>query len=67
MLSHVLDVYLDWCTVQSELSADYFPKLELDRCFDYETCLLSFETYNSIPNVDESNNEFHFENGKTIV
>lgn len=51
---------------QSVLSADYFPPIELDENSDYQIGLLSFETYNSIPNVDSTNNKFHFDNGKTL-
>lgn len=51
----------------STLSVDYFPPVELDADGVYEIGLLSFETYNSIPNVDESNNRFHFGDGKEII
>lgn len=44
---------------RSILSAEFFPPIELDG--DYEIGLLSLETYNSIPNVDSSNNKFHFD------
>lgn len=41
----------------SHLSAEYFPPLNLDQ---YYVCgLIDFQTYNSIPNVDERNNLFH--------
>lgn len=49
---------------ESVLSADIFPPVELEQ--PYEVGLLSFESYNSIPNVDSSNNKFHLENGKVI-
>lgn len=42
------------------LSADFFPPVELESSYAYEVGLLSFESYNSIPNVDESNNKFHY-------
>ena len=51
----------------SLLSVDYFPPIELNAGEQYEIGLLSFETYNSVPNVDESNNKFHFDNGKEMV
>lgn len=44
----------------STLSADFFPSVELDPRFDYEMGLLSFASYNSIPNVDSTNNKFYY-------
>lgn len=47
----------------SVLTADYFPPIDLHTHF---VCgLVDFQTYNSIPNVDESNNLFHI--GKRSV
>lgn len=42
---------------ESVLCADYFPPIELSRA--YECGLVSLYTYNSIPNIDETNNLFH--------
>lgn len=53
---------------ESTLSADFFPAVELDSQFEYEIGLLAFESYNSIPNVDSTNNKFHYgEKGKSIA
>lgn len=41
----------------SNLVANYFPPLDLDR--NYECGLVDFHTYNSVPNVDLENNLFH--------
>lgn len=41
----------------SELAAYYFPPIELKG--DYECALVDFHTYNSIPNIDDSNNLLH--------
>lgn len=41
----------------SLLSAEYFPPLDVSK--DYVCGLIDFQTYNSIPNVDERNNMFH--------
>lgn len=41
----------------SELSANYFPPIELNG--NYECALIDFHAYNSIPNVDVGNNLFH--------
>lgn len=42
----------------SILTADYFPSIELNKNFDYACGLVDFQTYNSIPNIDEINNVF---------
>lgn len=41
------------------LAASYFPALDLSDG-EYELGLTSFETYNTIPNIDSSNNKFYF-------
>ncbi|KYN29103.1 hypothetical protein ALC57_01466 [Trachymyrmex cornetzi] len=41
------------------LAANYFPAIDLSDG-DYELGLAIFETYNTIPNVNESNNKFYF-------
>ena len=41
----------------SNLTAEYFPPLYLNQ--DYVCGLIDFQTYNSIPNVDERNNLLH--------
>lgn len=51
----------------SVLTTDYFPPIELDRNASYVIGLVDFQTYNSIPNVDESNNKFHYGEDKIIV
>lgn len=42
----------------SILTADYFPPIELKG--NYVCGLINFESYNSIPNVDETNKLLHF-------
>ena len=51
----------------SMLSAEFFPPIELDVYSSYEIGMLSFQTYNTIPNVDESNNKFHFDDNKILT
>ena len=41
------------------LAANYFPAIDLNDG-DYELGLAIFETYHTIPNVNESNNKFYF-------
>lgn len=49
------------------LTASYFPPLDLSDD-DYELGLTNFETYNTIPNVNSSNNKFYFDdNDETIT
>lgn len=45
---------------ESTQSVDFFPAVELDQSYSYEIGLLGFESYNSIPNVDSSNNRFYY-------
>lgn len=47
----------------SILHNDFFPPLELDK--DYCCGLVDFQTYNSIPNIDEENNLLHI--GEYII
>lgn len=51
----------------SILEAEFFPPITLDKKFQYECGLVDLKTFNSIPNVDETNNSFSFgiERGKT--
>lgn len=45
---------------KSELSANYFPPIQLDENSEYVCGLVDFQTYMSIPNVNETNNRFHY-------
>jgi hypothetical protein len=49
----------------SELSADHFPPISLEG--EWVVGLLGFETYNSIPNIDKSNNSFYYEIDNQII
>lgn len=44
----------------SILDVQYFPPIELSPYKSYALGLIQLLTYNSIPNVDESNNKLHF-------
>lgn len=44
----------------SLLSAYFHPEIELDESSNYSCSLLDFTTYNSVPNVHEGNNKFHY-------
>lgn len=46
---------------KSELVCVFNPPIYLHDWVDYEIALLNFESYNAIANVDETNNELHFE------
>lgn len=48
----------------SLLSADFLPPIELGEG-EYECALIYFKSFNSIPNVDKSNNLFHY--GDSII
>lgn len=45
---------------QSHLRAQYFPPIDISDG-EYVCGLIDFQTFNTIPNVDERNNKFHFE------
>jgi hypothetical protein len=46
----------------SILSADYNPPIYLDDDAEYVVGLSDFETFNVIPNIDETNNKFTYGN-----
>ena len=50
----------------SEFEVSYFPSLDLDDK-KWELGLLDFQAYNTIPNIDNRNNKFHFDNGKGVI
>lgn len=58
-----MSITLTFTGNQSTLRNEYFPPLELDG--KYECSLIDFSTYNSIPNIDESNSLIHI--GKEII
>lgn len=43
---------------KSVITADYFPPLVLNGC--YECGLVELQTFNSIPNIDHTNNKLHY-------
>lgn len=45
----------------SMLSASYYPPIELKPELDYYLGLMNFSVYNSIPNVDKSNNMLYYD------
>jgi len=54
--NHVADTLTGKSNV---LSTTYFPAIDLSDD-DYELGLMNFETYNTIPNMNASNNKFYF-------
>ena len=50
----------------SVLAVSYFPAIDLNDG-DYELGLTNFETYHTIPNVNSSNNKFHFDNNNKEI
>lgn len=51
----------------SSLNSHFHPEIELDERYSYSACLLDLYTYNSIPNVNETNNTLVYskDNGET--
>src|SRR5436190_3703063 len=56
-----MSISLSFTGKESILRAEFNPPIELDQNVPHEVGLLSFVAYNSIPNVDETNNMFHFD------
>lgn len=50
----------------SALTVDFLPPIELGKG-EFECALIYFKTFNSIPNVDSSNNLFHYGDNKVIT
>lgn len=46
--------------VGSELSARYFPAIQLDERYEYSAALVNLETFNSIPNIEEGCDTLHY-------
>lgn len=44
----------------SVLESQFFPPIELDSNYEYVCGLVDFQTYNSIPNIDSTNNKFYY-------
>lgn len=51
----------------SELSSIFFPPIELDPTAPYALGLVGFYSYNSIPNIDETNNTFVYSRGDNNI
>lgn len=49
------------------LKSDYYPPIQLNPEKSYGLGLISFHSFNTIPNVDDSNNQFHYDTDKVIV
>lgn len=44
----------------NRLEAIFVPPIELDSRYDYSLALISLNTWNSIPNIEEGRNRFHY-------
>lgn len=53
--------------VESVLSANYYPPIELDGESSYYLGLTGLHTYNTIPNIEEGCNKFIYHGGKEII
>lgn len=52
--------------VTSDIRTSIYPPIQLDPNQHHEMALIRLETYNSIPNIDESNNVIRYEYGNEI-
>lgn len=51
----------------SNLSANFYPPIDLDPGYSYSLSLIGFHTFNSIPNIEaHSNNKFYFKNPEDL-
>lgn len=64
-VSNIMTVTLSISGATSNITTYYSPALQLDG--EYECGLLYFSTFNSIPNIDDRNNLFHFGKNKVIT
>ena len=51
---------------EPKLSAKIYPPIVLNENEDYVLGVINFESYNSIPNIDKTNNTFHYDSGEKI-
>ena len=57
---------LSLTTQTSEFDVTFHPAIDLDDG-KWELGLLNFHSFNTIPNIDRTNNKFHFDDGKGII
>lgn len=50
----------------SVLRAEYFPPIDLDNRYEYALGLIGLHTYNTIPNIYEGQNKFHYDDDQVI-
>lgn len=51
----------------ASLTAEFHPPIYLDENFEYVIGLTNFETFNAIPNIDETNNLFIYNNNEIMI
>lgn len=51
----------------SVLTTHFFPPIELDNRYEYECGLINFQSYHSIPNIDECRNKIHIGNHEIVI
>ena len=44
----------------SVLESHFSPEIQLNPNYEYVCGLVDFQTYNSIPNIDKTNNKFYY-------
>src|ERR1700755_1844397 len=50
----------------SDFKYNFYPSIKLDNYKTHEIALLNIDMYHSVPNIDESNNKFVYENDGKI-
>ena len=51
----------------SVLTTHFFPPIELDNRYEYECGLIDFQSFHSIPNIDECANKIHIGNNEIVL
>lgn len=51
----------------SVLNAQFCPPVDLEENVEYSLGLVNFEAYNSIPNIDSSNNKFYYDTDDKVI
>lgn len=51
----------------SNLTAQFSPPIDLDEGVEYSLGLINFEAYNSIPNIDATNNHLYYDSDDKVI
>jgi hypothetical protein len=52
---------------ESRISTDFYPPIDLNETDEYSLALINFECFNSIPNIDKTNNKFYYDEDDKVI